>query len=135
MIQVRENPSIKREDLLSLYKSVKWDNYTKDPDSLVRAIEQSLYIAAAYDKNQLIGLIRVVGDDESIAYIQDILINPTYQNQGVGTMLFNHVKDRFSHVRQMVLITDHDEKNQAFYHKQGFVKGENYALEMFVILK
>ena len=134
MINIYESKKLNGEDILSLYKSLDWTNYTKDPLRLEKAIMQSLYVVTAFDDQHLIGLIRVVGDDESIVYIQDILIRPDYQNQGVGTMLFDCVKKRFSHVRQMVLMTDKNTKNSYFYRKQGLIEGSNYGLELFVLL-
>lgn len=135
MIRYVENPLLKKEDLLTLYHSVHWSSYTKDSSSLLKAVSQSLYSVGAYDNDHLIGLIRVVGDDESIAYIQDVLIKPNYQNQGIGSVLFDNVKNRFHHVRQMVLMSDVDAHNELFYYKQGFVKGANYGLELFVLIK
>lgn len=135
MIHIVENAMLNKEDLLSLYNSVHWSNYTKNPSSLLKAVTQSLYTVVAYDDKQLIGLIRVVGDDESIAYIQDVLIKPEYQNQGIGSMLFDKVKNRFHHVRQMVLMSEVESHNESFYYKQGLVKGTNYGLELFVLIK
>ncbi len=135
MIRIVENAMLNKKDLLSLYNSVHWSNYTKNSSSLLKSVTQSLYTVLAYDNKQLIGLIRVVGDDESITYIQDVLIKPDYQNQGIGSMLFDRVKKRFHHVRQMVLMSDVESHNESFYYKQGLVKGTNYGLELFVLIK
>lgn len=67
----------------------------------------------------MIGLIRVVGDDASIIYIQDILVKEEYQRQGIGNYLLQSVLDKYKHIRQIVLMTDNTEKTKAFYKKNG----------------
>ena len=47
-------------EILSLYKSVGWTNYTEHPDWLRQAFENSLYIAGAYQDDRLVGIIRAV---------------------------------------------------------------------------
>ena len=57
--------------MLALYQAVGWNMYTRDPKKLERAIAQSLSVLGAYDGDQLVGLIRAVGDGETILFIQD----------------------------------------------------------------
>lgn len=74
-----------KEQILFLYRSVGWTEYTKDLARLFRALKNSLDILTIWNNNELIGLIRVIGDGETILYIQDLLIRPDYQNQGLGS--------------------------------------------------
>ena len=83
--QVTKNISLAA--LKSLYESVGWTSYTVDMPSLKIALENSLDVIAAFDNQQLVGLIRVVGDGISIIYIQDLLIQPKYQHKGIGSHL------------------------------------------------
>ena len=57
-------------------------------------------------KTKLVGVCRVLGDDASILYVQDILVDPDHQRRGIGRALLENVLDRYSHCRQKVLMTD-----------------------------
>ncbi len=52
--------------------------YLDNPNNLDKAVKNSLFNIGAFDGNELVGLIRVVGDDVSIIYIQDILVKENY---------------------------------------------------------
>lgn len=67
-------------EIINLYTAVGWSNYFNNPEMLCNAYENSLYILGAYDRDKLVGIIRVVGDGHSIIYVQDILVLPEYQN-------------------------------------------------------
>ena len=107
--------------MLHLYASVGWTAYTDHPDTLREGFSHSLLTLAAYEDDRLVGLIRMVGDGVTVVLIQDLLILPEYQRKGIGTKLMKAALDRFSHVRQIQLVTDQTEKNIAFYQSQGFV--------------
>ena len=55
-------------------------------------------------------------------FVQDILVFPDKQRQGVGTALIKEVLDRFSDVRQIELATDNTQKTIAFYKSLGFME-------------
>ncbi|MDK0709641.1 GNAT family N-acetyltransferase [Clostridium perfringens] len=120
------------EDILYLYNDVGWSSYTKDIDSLIKSIKNSLKVISVWDKDLLVGLIRVVGDGHSIIYIQDILILQKYQNRGIGKRLIEIILDKYKNVRQKVLLTDKEEKNILFYKKVGFSMAEEFDCVSFV---
>ena len=49
-------------DLLALYSSVGWTNYTNNPTMLEQAVKASLWQLAVYDEKELVAYIRLVGD-------------------------------------------------------------------------
>ena len=65
------------------------------------------------------GLARVISDDVSICYLQDILVDPNHQRAGVGKTLLEQVLKRYLHVRQKVLITDDEPRLCAFVQIPG----------------
>ncbi|MGY3766279.1 GNAT family N-acetyltransferase [Vagococcus vulneris] len=117
--------------IMSLYDSVGWTAYTDDYGTLNRAIRHSLFVLTAWDKEQLIGLIRVVGDGETIIYIQDLLVRPSYHRQGIGQELLKRTLEEFKDVRQKVLLTVEGTKIRRFYESCGFVSCDQGQLVAF----
>lgn len=120
-MEIREYTVYNEKEILALYASVGWTAYTDHPEALKRGFEKSLLTLAAYEGDQLLGLIRTVGDGETVIFIQDLLVYPEHQRRGVGTALVKAVLNRFSHVRQIELATDDTEKTKAFYRSCGFL--------------
>ena len=81
-------------EVLALYESVGWTAYTKEPQVLRAGFEGSLFCLAAYEEDQLVGLLRAVGDGQTVVLLQDILVRPDRQRQGVGTKLVRAALDR-----------------------------------------
>lgn len=128
----KEDIILNVEDILYLYNDVGWSSYTKNIDSLIKSIKNSLKVISVWDNDLLVGLIRVVGDGHSIIYIQDILILQKYQNSGIGKSLIEIILDKYKNVRQKVLLTDKEEKNILFYKKVGFSMAEEFGCVSFV---
>lgn len=119
-MEIREYREYRKEEIAKLYASVGWTAYTDDLAALERGFEHSLLVLAAYDGEELLGILRAVGDGETIIFIQDILVFPAQQRKGVGTALVREVLDRYRHVRQIELITDNTPETEAFYKALGF---------------
>ena len=117
---IREYDSYKDEEILGLYTDAGWIAYTENPDALRKGYENSLLILAAYEGDELQGIIRVVGDGHTIVFVQDILVYKRFQRQGIGSALLQAVLERYSSVRQIELVTDNTEKTVAFYRSAGF---------------
>ena len=85
-----------------------------------RGYQNSLLVLAAYENDELLGIIRVVGDGYTIIRIQDLLVFPAKQRQGVGTALMKAVQNKYADVRQIELTTDDTPEMMAFYRSLGF---------------
>ena len=109
------------EDLLALYSSVGWTNYTNNPSMLEAAVKASLWQLSVYDKEEL-AYIRLVGDGHSVIFVQDLLVQPDHQRQGIGKKLLEEALATFPNVYQRLLATERSEKNLAFYQSLGFVE-------------
>ena len=121
MIHYVENPDVTVEDVLPLYEAVGWTNYTTKPEMLEVAYKNSLHIIGAFnDDEKLIGVLRGVGDGASILFIQDILVYPEYQHQGIGTKLLQETLEKYKNVYQIQLATDDSTKTVSFYESNGF---------------
>ncbi len=126
MVYYKTTSLIPVEQLIDLYASVGWSNYTNRPQQLEQAFHQSLFVMAAYDGDKLVGLIRVVGDGLTIIFIQDLLVYPHYQRQGIGRSLLQKTLERFKDVYQIQLATEQSDKNLAFYRELGFRRQEDF---------
>ena len=121
-MEIREYTEYREEEILRLYSAVGWTAYTDNPDTLEQGFRHSLLTLAAYEEDELIGLIRVVGDGFTIVFIQDLLVDPAHQRQGIATALVRAVLARYPDVRQVELVTDNTPKTIAFYKSLGFTE-------------
>ena len=119
-MEIREYTVYGEYEIRHLYSSVGWIAYTNDMDALRKGFENSLLVLAAYEDGELIGLLRAVGDGYTVVFIQDILVIPEKQRQGVGTALVKAALERFPGVRQIELTTDDKPETAAFYKSLGF---------------
>lgn len=120
------------KSISSLYESAGWFDYTEDLEKLEEAFKNSLKIISAWHEEKLIGLIRVIGDGLTIIYIQDIVVLPEYQGNGIGRGLINSVLDEYKHVRQKILISEDNESSIEFYKNIGFKSIDFYNGVAFV---
>lgn len=111
--------NIEANDIEMLYTDAGWTNYTRDMPKLMRGIENSLDVISAWDGDILIGLIRTIGDGETIIYIQDILVLNEYKRLGIGRQLMKQILDKYLDVRQIILLTDSAIEQKAFYEGMG----------------
>jgi GNAT superfamily N-acetyltransferase len=123
-IQIQPYGVYQEAEMISLYRSVGWTNYTDRPEMLEAAYRNSLCILGAYDGDKLVGVIRAVGDGVSIVFVQDLLVLPAYQRQGIGTRLLQAILERYSDVYQIELLTDNTAKTNAFYESLGMTRAD-----------
>ena len=121
-----------RGQVEALYQSVGWTVYTDDLDKLMRALAGSTWLATRWSGDELVALCRVVSDDASIAYLQDVLVRPDHQRHGLGRALVQLALDRFAHLRQFLLLTDDRPKQLAFYESLGLRNTADGSLNCFV---
>ena len=133
-INFNNSKKINSEQLERLYNDVEWYAYTQDLKVLQQAIERSLEVVSAWDGEELVGLIRIVGDGLTIIYIQDILVLNAYQNQGIATQLIQQVLNKYKNVRQKVLLTEEAPVVRHFYEKNGFQSCDKGSLVAFAKL-
>lgn len=118
MIKYTEKMNCTKEELQTLFLSVKW-NSGKYPDKLFESIKNSTYKVFAYDDNKLVGLVTGLSDECINLFISYLVVCPEYQNQKIGTELLRIItsKKEFNRVQ---LITE--DKNKDFYLKNGFIQ-------------
>ncbi len=121
-MKIAEYSRYNEEEIKRLYEDAGWTAYTDDMNVLRNGFEKSLLVLAAYEEDELLGIIRVVGDGYTIVLIQDILVFKKHQRKGIGSALLKEVLARFKDVRQIQLVTDNTKKTIAFYKSVGFTE-------------
>lgn len=108
---------------LELRRKVSWKPLTDEQAE--KAIENSLLTVVAYDQDKPVGMGRIVGDGAVICYIQDLIVIPEYQGQGVGQMIMESLIDyarelKFSDTELMLDLMC-AKGRESFYKKYGFI--------------
>ena len=120
MINITKETSVSIDDVLHLYQAVGWTNYTNQPQMLEQSLAHSLAIYVARDGEKLVGLVRLVGDGFSSVFVQDLIVLPSYQRQGIGSDLMKEALGDYKDAYQVQLATEQTEKNVGFYRSMGF---------------
>ncbi|WP_049515491.1 GNAT family N-acetyltransferase [Streptococcus mitis] len=120
MIIIRKQEIVQLEDVFYLYQAVGWTNYTNQPQMLEQALSHSLAIYVALDGDAVVGLIRLVGDGFSSVLVQDLIVLPIYQRQGIGSALMKEALEAYKDVYQVQLVTEQTERTLRFYRSMGF---------------
>ena len=120
MIKITKERSVSIDDVLHLYQAVGWTNYTNQPQMLEQALSHSLATYLARDGEKIVGLVRLIGDGFSSVFVQDLIVLPSYQRQGIGSALMKQALADYKDVYQVQLATEQTEKNLGFYRSLGF---------------
>lgn len=87
-----ESPSI--EEFLNLRRKIGWGEL--DFNIAKTSLTNSLFHVTIRDKSKLIGMGRIVGDGAMYFYIQDLIVEPNYQNSGIGSVLMEQIENYLS---------------------------------------
>ena len=111
------------DNYIELRKEVQWKDLTWEQAQ--KAIENSLYTVTAYMDNELVGMGRIVGDGAVICYIQDLIVVPSVQSMGVGTLILDKLVDYTDKIRlhntEMMVCLMCAKGREPFYEKHGFI--------------
>lgn len=80
-----------------------------------RALDDSFTISVREESNKLVGLCSALSDGLNVI-ITFLLVNPTTQNQKIGSSMLDIIKAEFSDYRIAVMT----EKAKSFFEKNGF---------------
>jgi ribosomal protein S18 acetylase RimI-like enzyme len=115
-----ESPTAER--YWGLFQTTGWNaEYHATPQELVTALAHSWYCLAVYDGESLVGVGRIVTDQVLHAMIYDLIVDPDYQHQGLGSQILDRLvaRCREANIRDIQLFCARGK--QAFYEKHGFV--------------
>ena len=118
MIRYEFDASVPAAALADLRESVGWNRMEAD---LLDSQLKNAFHLCAFDSEQLVGYAAVVSNGVTDAYIQDVMVHPNYQRQGVGTQLMERILTRLkAEGLYMVSVIYGEEALKPFYEKFGF---------------
>lgn len=89
-----------------------------------RALQNGLINVSVIYQGELIGMGRMVGDGAMYWYLQEIIVLPNYQKQGIGTIIVKHLIDYAVSNSQTGTFTTiggvSAKGKEPFYEKLGF---------------
>ena len=72
------------------------------------------------DQGKIIGSVRAYEKNET-SFIGKLIVDPLFQNQGIGTKLLSEIERRFEYVKRFELFTGYkSKKNLYLYNKFGY---------------
>ena len=75
---------------LELRQSVQFRELTRDQAK--KGLSNSLYTLVAFKDGKAVGMGRIVGDGAIICYVQDLIIRPEVQGEGIGGLILETLK-------------------------------------------
>lgn len=100
----------------ALYTSVDWwPERTEEQIAQVLRGEEAI---GAWDAGCLVGFARIISDHCFHAYVEDVVVHPSYQHKGIGKLLLIRLIDTLSHIHTLTLFCNSD--LVPFYEEQGF---------------
>lgn len=95
-----------------------------------RSLENSLFHVTVRSKSQLIGMGRVIGDGVMFFYVQDVVVDPDFQNQGLGDALMQEIEQYLSlnaKAGSTIALLSAQGK-ELFYSRYGYIERSGFPL-------
>lgn len=124
MIKYRKCNEIDFIRLIELFNEAGWQDKTGDFKRLVSMVESSDLVVTAWDFDYMVGFARMTCDEAFNGQINNVVVDPEYQGQGIGKEL---VKQILAHNPRITYLLRADPENEGFYRSLGFQTAE-YAL-------
>ena len=123
---INDPDKIKSEEVLRRLKMTYWAN-----NRTIEQIEESMASSFCYglflaEEERLVGFARVISDLATTYYLCDVIIDPEYQNQGLGKALVSHIISlpQYRKLRGILLTKD----AHGLYEKFGFETVKDRAM-------
>ncbi|WP_338780239.1 GNAT family N-acetyltransferase [Metabacillus sp. FJAT-52054] len=123
------------EEYKYLCESVGWTHYMNF-EVAETSLKNSIYCITVTDHNQIVGMGRIVGDGSIYFYIQDIVVHPDYQNNGIGNEIMNSLinfLNRNAPNKAFVGLFA-SQGNESFYEKYKFKDYSPNMTGMFTVI-
>ncbi len=106
----------------------------KTREAAEKGLPNALFTVTLYDKDRLIGMGRVIGDGGTVFQIVDVAVLKSYQGQGYGSQIMEHIMKYIKNVSvesaYFSLIADYPADK--LYAKFGFIPTEPDSGGLFI---
>lgn len=127
------NPTV--EEFKYLCESVGWSDFINF-EVVETSLKNSIYCVTVKEDDQIVGMGRIVGDGAIYFYIQDIVVHPTYQKNGIGKEIMNKLVD-YLHTNapdKAFIGLFASQGNESFYEKFDFKDYSPNMTGMFTVI-
>jgi GNAT superfamily N-acetyltransferase len=113
-----ETPSVKQYN--GLRELVGWG--ALDKEAVEQSLPQSVYSVIAKFNDETIAFARVVGDGKLCFYIQEIIVHPDHQQQGIARSFMKYILDYIGDnaIRRSYIGVFAGKGLESFYKEYGF---------------
>lgn len=122
MLEIKEN-QLDLDTYMHLRKEVGWKMLSKRQATM--ALENCLFNVVAYLDGVPVGMGRIVGDGAVVCYVQDLVILPEVQGNGIGSKvlsrLIEYVESITEDGTEMMLCLMCAKGREGFYKKHEFM--------------
>jgi ribosomal protein S18 acetylase RimI-like enzyme len=126
MITFSERKDFDPALLLALYRSAPWAQH-RTADGVKEMLAHTDLAISAWDGPRLVGFGRVLTDYVYRASIWDVIVDPDYQGQDIGTQIMHRILHHPS-LKRVELFWLCTRDKQAFYEKLGFSAREQTGM-------
>ena len=123
------------EEYKYLCESVGWTNYMNF-EVVETSLKNSIHCITVKDNEQIVGMGRIVGDGAIYFYIQDIVVHPDYQKNGIGneimTLLVEYLKTKAPDKAFVGLFAS--QGKEPFYERYDFKNFSPNMTGMFTVI-
>jgi ribosomal protein S18 acetylase RimI-like enzyme len=118
-IRITDHKEIDSSHLQKLFMDVGWSS-AQYPVKLEQAMAHSFCVYTAWENEELIGLVNCISDGSMYAYIPYLLVHPSRQFQGVGSLLLQQLLQHLKNLDIYRIVLLSEKETQSFYEKLGF---------------
>ena len=115
--EIRDTTDVEPEAALALFRTVDWAD-RRSLESVGPALAGTYLLITGWHDGQCVGIVRVLSDGVYRALIEDVIVHPDFQGQGLGRLMLEatvaHPKVR--DLEAVFLFTS----SPGFYERFGF---------------
>ena len=104
------------ERISELFHSIGWG--IRNPAEIESAFRESSYVRVAWDGDDIVAFGRTVDDGKFYALIVDLVVDPSYQGQGIGKKILLELRHELKDYKFTTLTAAPGK--DGFYLKQGW---------------
>lgn len=134
-VEIRFVTSWPNDEIVELYKVGGWWKDTYDKSGVPRLIAGSFVFAVVVDlsSGKAVGMGRVLSDGVSDAYIQDLVILPSYRGHDHGKKLVRALIDHCLSKGITWIGVIAEPGSDQFYRNLGFTPMEHYVPLLYIL--